>query len=403
VLSALWLALRTIFRSKLRAALTILGILIGVAAVVIVTALGSGVRDQIGQQIEGLGSNTIYVFAQPTQVSGAKSKGLGRITESDGRAMVRESTSLAAVAPFSSTQSQVVFGDRNAATSIMGSTRDYFEVRKFTIARGNLWTEQDERLKNKVVVLGTTVAEALFGNQDPIGSVIRIGRYPYRVIALLEKKGPSPFGEDQDDRVIMPSSTFRARIRPSGIDRVDMLIASATSALTVDRAQAQIESVLRQRHGIADGDQADFRCSTQAEIRQSQEAIFGVLSVLLISIAAVSLFVGGIGVMNIMLVSVTERTREIGIRMAIGARENDILLQFLIEAVVLSLLGGVIGSACGAGSILLAARLLEWPMTLPVEALLVALGTSLGIGVLFGFLPARRAARLDPIDALRQD
>jgi putative ABC transport system permease protein len=403
VLSALWLALRTIYRSKLRAALTILGILIGVAAVVVVTALGTGVRERIGQQVEDLGSNTIYVFAQPTQVSGAKNKGLGRITETDGRAMVREATSLSAVAPFSSTQSQVVYGDRNVATSIMGSTRDYFVVRKFPIARGSLWTEQDERLKAKVVVLGTTVSEALFGNQDPIGAVIRIGRYPYRVIALMEKKGPSPFGEDQDDRILMPSTTFRARIRPSGIDRVDMLIASATSALTVDRAQAQIESILRQRHGISDQDQADFRCSTQNEIRQSQEAIFGVLSVLLISIAAVSLFVGGIGVMNIMLVSVTERTREIGIRMAIGAREADILFQFLIEAVVLSLLGGIIGSAFGSAAILIASRLLEWPMRLPIEALLVALGTSAGIGILFGFLPARRAARLDPIEALRQD
>jgi len=401
--SALRLALRAVARAKLRAALTVLGILIGVAAVVLVTALGTGARERIGQQIEDMGSNTLYVFPQATQSSGAKSKALGRLTERDGRAILRDALSVVALAPFSSTQAQVVFGDKNVATTIMGSNLSYFAVRKFEVARGSAWTEADERAKTKAVVLGSRVAENLFGNQDPIGAVIRIGRHPYRVLGVMAPKGPSPFGEDQDDRIVLPSSTFRARVRPSGVDRVDMLIASASSAQTVERAQQQIESILRQRHGVVDPDPPDFGVRTQAEFRQTQEAIYNVLSVLLLSVAAISLFVGGIGVMNIMLVSVTERTREIGIRMAIGAREGDILLQFLTEAIVLSLLGGLAGTLLAVGAIYAFSIALEWPMRLPPEALLLALGTSLAIGIVFGFLPARRAARLDPIEALRQD
>ncbi|MCS6898671.1 MAG: ABC transporter permease [Myxococcales bacterium] len=401
--AAVKLALRAVARAKLRASLTVLGILIGVAAVVLVTALGTGARERIAQQIEEMGSNTLYIFPQPTQTSGAKSKGVGRLTEADGRAILREATSVVALAPFSSTQAQVVFGDRNTATTIMGSNLSYFAVRKFTVARGSPWTEADERSKAKVVILGVRVVEHLFGNQDPIGAVVRIGRHPYRVIGVLAPKGPSPFGEDQDDRIILPGSTFRARVRPAGVDRVDMLIASASSAETVGRAQQQIEQILRQRHGIVDPEPADFTVRTQAEFRRTQEGIYAILSTLLLSVAAVSLFVGGIGVMNIMLVSVTERTREIGIRMAIGAREGDILLQFLVEAIVLSLLGGLAGTLLALGAIHGFRKVLDWPMRLPSQALLLALVTSLGIGVVFGFLPARRAARLDPIEALRQD
>jgi putative ABC transport system permease protein len=403
MMAALRLAFRAVARSKLRASLTVLGILIGVAAVVLVTALGTGARERIAQQIEDMGSNTLYIFPQPTQTSGAKSKGLGRLTEADGRAILRDAPSVVGLAPFSSTQAQVVFGDRNTATTLMGSNLSYFPVRKFAVARGSAWTEADERSKAKVVILGVRVVEHLFGNQDPIGAVVRIGRHPYRVIGVLAPKGPSPFGEDQDDRILLPGSTFRARIRPAGVDRVDMLIASASSAETVERAQRQIEQILRQRHSIVDPEPADFAIRTQAEFRRTQEGIYMILSALLLSVAAVSLFVGGIGVMNIMLVSVTERTREIGIRMAIGAQEGDILLQFLVEAVVLSLLGGLAGTLLALGAIYGFSKALEWPMRLPSEALLLALATSVSIGVVFGFLPARRAARLDPIEALRQD
>ncbi|MFO0658645.1 MAG: ABC transporter permease [Polyangiaceae bacterium] len=403
ILSAVRLALFAVARAKLRAALTILGILIGVAAVVIVTALGSGARDKIAKQIESMGSNVLYVFPQSSQASGARNKGGSRLTESDARAIVRDSVSVAAVAVLSSTAAQVVFGDRNAATAIYGTNLAYFHVRSYSVAKGAQWTEWDERSKAKVVILGATTAETLFGNQDPIGAVVRIGRYPFRVIGVLDRKGPNAFGEDQDDRVLMPAASFRARIKPTAPGRVDMLMVSASDANTVDRAQSQITSVLRQRHRIEEGRENDFQIATQADFRRSQEAIYAVLSILLLSVAGVSLFVGGIGVMNIMLVSVTERTREIGIRMAIGASGSDILIQFLVEAVVLSLLGGIIGTLVGVSGIYGFSLVLEWPMVVPVEALTVALGVSAAIGVVFGFLPARRAARLDPIDALRDE
>ncbi len=400
---AMRLALRAIARAKLRAALTVLGILIGVAAVVVVVALGTGVRQRVLGEISSLGANLIYVFPQPTQSSGVRRKDTGRLTEADGQAMLKEATSVVGVAPFSSASMQVVAGDRNAPTQVMGVTRPYWEVRAFTFANGQTWTDTDELLKAKVCVIGDTVRENLFGSSEPIGQYVRIGRYPYRVIGVLAKKGQSPFGEDQDDRLLMPIGSFRARVMPSSPGRVQMLMATASDERTVDRAVAQIEDILRQRHQIDPDDEPDFVIRTQAEFRRSQEAIFDALTALLASIAAVSLLVGGIGVMNIMLVSVTERTREIGIRMAIGAAERDILVQFLIEAVTLSLMGGVVGLGVGIGLIKLLADALEWSMELPLGAVVVAFGTSAAIGVVFGFLPARRAARMDPITALRHE
>ena len=403
LLAAVRLALRAIARSKLRSALTVLGILIGVAAVVVAVALGTGVRKRVLGEISSLGANTIYIFPQATQSSGARRKDTGRLTEADGAALLKEATSVVAVTPFSSISVHVVAGDRNAATQVMGVTRNYWEVRGFTFAKGQSFTEADEQLKAKVVVLGETARENLFGVEEALGQYVRIGRYPYRVIGVLEKKGQSPFGEDQDDRVIMSIGSFRSRVLPSGPGRVHMLLASASDERTVDRATAQIEEILRQRHGIDPDDEPDFVIRTQAEFRRSQEAIFDVLTALLSSIAAVSLLVGGIGVMNIMLVSVTERTREIGIRMAIGAGEWDILVQFLVEAVTLSLFGGLVGLAVGLGLIRVLIDALGWSMELPLSAVAMAIGTSAGIGIIFGFLPARRAARMDPITALRHE
>jgi putative ABC transport system permease protein len=405
LLASIRLALRAIARSKLRASLTVLGILIGVAAVVVVVALGTGVRNRIGGEIASLGANLIYIWPQATQASGAKSsaRDSGRLTEADGAALAKEATSVALVAPFSSTSMQVVAGDKNWATSVMGVTRSYWDVRGFTFAKGQSWTEADEQLKTKVVVIGDTVRENLFGSNDGIGEYVRIGKYPFRVIAVLAKKGQSPFGEDQDDRILMPMGSFRSRILPTGPGRVQQLMASATDANTVDRAVAQIETILKQRHHIGPEEEPDFTIRTQAEFRKSQEQIFDTLQLLLASIAAVSLLVGGIGVMNIMLVSVTERTREIGIRMAIGAGESDIMVQFLVEAVTLSVLGGLIGLAFGVALIAVLSRALEWSMELPIQAVIAAFGTSGAIGVVFGFFPARRAARLDPIEALRHE
>jgi putative ABC transport system permease protein len=400
VYGALTLALGAIARNKLRAALTVLGIFIGITAVVIVTAAGESATATVGGEIDSLAANALYVFPQTVQASGAKSKVVGRLTEADGRAIARDAVSVSGVAPWLSTQGQVVYGDKNWATSIAGTTLPYFPIRRFTIAKGNLWTATDEILKTKVCLLGQTVATNLFGSEDPVGRTVRIGRSPYTVIGLLAPRGTSLVGDDQDDRVMMPIGSFRARVMHTSPGRTDQLIVSATGDQTVNRAKGQIESILRERHRVEPG-REDFQVSSQAEFREATEGILGALALLLLCVAAVSLVVGGIGVMNIMLVSVAERTREIGIRMSIGARERDILVQFLVEAIVLTMVGGVLGIVVGSGITLGVGRALGWSMAPSARALGVAVATSVAIGTVFGLLPAWRAAKLDPITALR--
>ncbi len=390
-------------RNKLRAALTVLGILIGVTAVVMVTALAGGASASVGESIDNFGSNILFIYPQNVQTSGVRSKTQGRLTENDGKAIAREAVSIARVAPWLSTQGQVVYGDKNVSTAIIGTTNTYYDVRRYKIAKGEQWTESDELVKTKVCVVGQTVAEKLFGNQDPVGRSVRIGRYPFRIVGVLAPKGSSPFGDDQDDRVMMPIGSYRGRVLRTSPGRVDQLMSSAISEEVTQRAQNQITSILRQRHRIAEGAENDFQVSTQSDMRQAQEAITGVLSMLLLAVAAVSLVVGGIGVMNIMLVSVAERTREIGIRLSIGARGKDILVQFLVEAIVLSLVGGILGIVLGSGATIALGNALGWNATPTPTAVAVAAATSAFIGVVFGFLPARRAAALDPIEALRTE
>jgi putative ABC transport system permease protein len=406
LLSALRLSLVAIARNKLRTSLTMLGILIGVAAVVVTTALGSGARAQINEQIESLGSNVMIVFPQANQASGARGAQGNpwlRLTEDDAKAIVRGSTSVSGAAPYLRTNAQVVYEDRNANTQIFGTLRGYFSVRGWPIKQGELWPETAELSGERACVLGTTVAESLFGSLDPIGRTVRIGRYPFRVVGVLESKGQSPFGNDQDDIVMMPASTFRSHVMWMPRRSVHGIIFAATSAETNEHARMQADAILRERHHIAEGREPDFSIRTQAEFRASQEAIYGALSILLLSVGGVSLLVGGIGIMNIMLVSVAERTREIGIRMAVGARERNILMEFLIEAVLLALLGGALGALAALAIVFSVQHVSQWPMRIEPTALAVALVTSTVIGVAFGFFPARRAARLDPILALHRE
>jgi putative ABC transport system permease protein len=399
------LAMRAIVRNPLRASLTVLGILIAVASVVTVDALGAGGRDHVSKQIDALGSNFVLVFPQSSQASGAHgAQGTGmRLTEDDGRAILRESTSVSAIAPALRAAVQVVFGDRNWSTQAFGTRLAYLQVRSWAVDRGAPWDEHDEATKSKVVLLGTTLSRNLFGTEDPVGRMVRIGRYPYKVLGVLAAKGETPFGADQDDIVLMPSTSFRARVMHTPPGFAGALMASATSSATTDRAVHQIDEILRQRHHISPGADPDFVIRTQKEFAAMKDRISDALSLLLVFVAAVSLLVGGIGIMNIMLVSVTERTREIGIRMAIGARQGDIRTQFLVEAVMLAFLGGVTGVVTGGAAVAALQAVLGWPMSLRPTAVVVGIAVSAATGIAFGFFPARRAARLDPMEALRHE
>jgi putative ABC transport system permease protein len=405
IFASIWIALRMVRRNKLRAGLTVIGITIGIAAVVTMIALGKGARSSVSASVSSLGSNMLIIFPHSGRASGAKNNASGsRLSELDCEALVRESTSIRLAAPFMRAGAQAVYEGQNTKTSVIGSRLSYFEVRNLKVVKGDKWTTSSESISEKVVLIGKTTAHDLFGNVDPIGRTLRVGKYPYQVIGLLEEKGNSPFGEDQDQIVLMPITTLRTHVLPATRPgEVQGIMVSATSEETTGRALKQATEILRQRHHIAEGEEDDFDVRTQAELQTLQETIFGALSALLVAIAAISLLVGGIGVMNIMLVSVTERTREIGIRMAIGAREADILIQFLMEAVALAVAGGLVGTLFGYGAILGLSRALGWSMTLDMGSLVLALGVSSAIGIVFGFFPARRAAKLDPVTALARE
>lgn len=403
LVAAFLLALRAVSRNKLRAGLTTLGITIGVAAVVTVTALASGARQGVMAQVSALGNNALIVFPRSSRASGVRVDTSSKLSELDAKALTRDSTSIVAAVPFLRSMAVAVYESENTTTSIIGTRLDYFEVRGWKITDGEAWSPSAESVGEKVCVIGVETRKKLFGTQDPIGRQIRIGRFYFQVIGLLEEKGQSPFGQNQDEIVVIPITTMRASVVRARPNEVNAILLSASSPETTMQAKRQAELILRDRHKIGEGQDDDFEIRSQKEFQDLQDTIFGYLTKLLIGVAAVSLVVGGIGVMNIMLVSVAERTREIGIRMAIGAREADILIQFLVEALVLASIGGLMGSLFGALLIAGFAKALSWKIGMDGATLLLALGTSSTIGLLFGFLPARRAARMDPIKALGRE
>lgn len=401
ILTSFRIAVRALLGSRLRSLLTALGILIGTAAVVVVVALGTGARERIGTEISNIGNNLLFAFSRSGARSGARTAHTS-LTGADAEAIRRDATAVAAVTVWSQVNTRIHSEFDDHKTGVMGIDEYYFKVRGYTMAEGRSFSPSEERSKAKVVVLGKTARRALFGEESPIGHYVRIGRHAYRVIGELTEKGRSSF-EDQDDRVLMPISTWRARISPARGGRVHLIMASARTSAHTDMARRQMEAILRERHHLAEGEPNDFEVRTQDGFRKAQDEILDMVTTLLLSVAAVALFVGGVGVMNIMLVGVAERTREIGVRMALGARQGDVLLQFLCESALLTLLGGILGVAAAAGIVRLLQATLGWSMKLDLTAVSVAILTSLVVGVVFGLVPARRAARLDPIEALRHE
>jgi putative ABC transport system permease protein len=394
--------LKSIARNKMRSLLTALGVVIGVACVIVSVAIGAGVAASVSEMINSLGSNFIMIMPGAVTQGGARMFGSSStLTEEDAQAIARECSAVAYVSPQSRTSGQIVAGELNWSTQIYGVGIDWPNIRAWNVSDGSFFGEGDIRAGAKVAVLGTTVADNLFPNGDAVGQIIRVKNVPFRVAGVLEKKGGSMMGSDQDDVIIAPYTTVQKRLM--GQQRLGMIIASAASADQVQDAMDQIDTLLRQRHRIPPGGDADFMLRSQEEIARANQQQVAMMRYLLLGIAIVSLVVGGIGIMNIMLVSVTERTREIGIRMAIGARGRHVLLQFLFEAVTLSVLGGLIGVLLGVGVAKMFAKMAQWPMVISPNAIIVAFAVSVTIGVFFGFYPARKASRLDPIDALRYE
>ena len=402
------IAVRALRVNKLRSALTMLGIVIGVGAVITMVAVGAGAQARVAEQIQSLGSNMIIVLSGSI-LSGGVRMGSGSqltITEDDAWAIQREIPAVAAAAPTSRGGAQVVYGNLNWATGIQGVTLEFFTAREWDVADGRLFSQEEVEGAGKVALVGLTVVGNLFGDSDPLGQVIRIKNVPFTVIGTLERKGQTTFGQDQDDTVLIPLSTAKKKVlgaSQANARSVGSIAVKVREARAMPEAEQEIRGLLRQRHRLQAFQDDDFNIRNLTEVLQSQEASSRVLTLLLAAIASVSLLVGGIGIMNIMLVSVTERTREIGLRMAVGARGRDILLQFLVEAVTLSLIGGAIGIAMGLAGSYAIAYFAQWRTLVSPEAVFVAFAFAAAVGVFFGFYPARKAAALNPIDALRYE
>ncbi len=396
------LAQREIRRNVLRSSLTVLGIVIGVAAVIVMVTLGGGATAKVTDDISKLGSNLLQVrVGQAFRRTGGVRSDAPAFKMEDATAIAQGVSGLQAVAPVSIKPMQVIFGSANKSTSITGSTLEYLKVRDWKVARGRSFTENEERSGQSVCLLGETVRKTLFGKQESLGQNIRMGKTSFRVVGLLEAKGQSSFGTDQDDFVLIPIRTFQRRI--AGNVDVGSIIVSALDGVSTQKVKADIETLMRARRNLGGVQEDDFNVHDMKEIIDTMTSTTKVLTALLGAVAAVSLLVGGIGIMNIMLVSVTERTREIGTRLAIGARERQVLMQFLVEAVALASFGGLIGIAVGLGMAALGAHLLQMPFVLNTGIVVAAFLFSGAVGIVFGYFPARKAARLDPIEALRYE
>jgi putative ABC transport system permease protein len=397
------IALRALGRNKLRAFLTMLGIIIGVGAVITMVAIGEGAKATIRAQIASLGTNVLIVLPGTANQGGVRtgSGGVNTLVDSDARAMTQELRSVAFASPVLRRPEQVVAGNLNWATLTQGVAPEFQQIRDWQLAQGRFLHEGDMESAAKVAVLGQTVVNQLFGNDDPIDAVIRIRNIPFRVVGILAPKGQSSQGTDQDDNILVPYTTMQKRLMR--ITYVQSILVSAVSAERVQEAQEQIAALLRQRHRIGPDREDDFSIRNLSDIAEAASTSARVMAVLLGSVASISLLVGGIGIMNIMLVSVTERTREIGIRMAVGARSRDIMLQFLVEAVVMAATGGIIGILLGIGSSEVLKLWANWPTLVSPAIVAIAFLFSGAVGVFFGFYPAKKAANLDPIDALRYE
>ena len=395
------MAARVLYRNPLRTGLTMLGVIICVVAAISMLAIGTGARESVAASIASLGTNTLIIMPGSTNSGGVRSGAFGKtsLTPADVQAILEECRSVQAATPMTQGQAQVVYQNQNWSTSVTGGGVDYTFVRNWPVVAGRFFIDDEVRAGAKVCVLGQVVAENLFPSEDPLDHIIRVKGIPLKVIGILEAKGASAFGSSQDDIILVPYTTAMRRIFHQEFLRT--ALASATTSDDVAKAKEQISNLLRQRHRLGRDDEDDFSIRTQAEFAQAADASTKVFTMLLGGIASVSLLVGGIGIMNIMLVSVTERVREIGIRMALGARRSDILMQFLVESVVLSLVGGAVGVAFGYAVAQIAAKWSQWPPVVSTSSVVLAFGFSLAVGVFFGLYPAIRASRLDPIEALR--
>jgi putative ABC transport system permease protein len=397
------LALRALARNKMRSALTMLGIIIGVGAVIAVVSIGQGANYKVQQGIAAMGTNAVFIAAGSNRAGGVRQGygGVKTLTVDDMNAIQQQIPLIKEAAPSLTNRQQIVYGNQNWNTQVTGTTPNYFDIRSWPVQSGSVFSDEEVDLAANVCVIGTTVERILFVDQDPIGKTIRIGNLPFRVDGVLASKGQSAVGQDQDDVIFAPYTTVQRKIQ--GITWVQFINASAVTQQASLAAVAPITSLLRERHRIRTGTDDDFLIRTQADIEDLADQTQSTMTYLLGGIASVSLLVGGIGIMNIMLVSVTERTREIGVRMAVGATERDVQNQFLVEAVTLSMMGGAIGIVIGLIGSALISNLLSWPTLISGKAIIAAAIFSAAVGIFFGYYPAQKAAQLDPIEALRYE